>query len=207
MELRKINPIEVNKDVASLPCGVFGYSYGHSFANISKNYNNNFSRLIIEKRNPDDNEKHFFFEIRKYGPADIRLVGYVSDESQLSYNQNKGFSNNAIIVLPFSHKQFKNNMEIQLHNNPLSIQGRMIEDDDIRVIGILEITRFVPDEIKQNTKKVSISAPTNNKAGNTIFFLKKIAFHPTYSILFIAVITFLIYVMTGINLKDFLLSI
>ena len=152
MQLRLINTLEVNKEIKSLPDGVYGYSYGHTFSNVSENKENDFTRVKIEKRKLSQSERRYFFEVRKYSSDDIRLVGYVSDESQLVYGQDKGFSDKEIIIFPFTYESFKNCLEIQLYNEFLQIHERQVEDDELGIVSILEISKRVVDGIERKTE-------------------------------------------------------
>lgn len=205
MELRKINPIEVNKSVTSLPDGVFGYSYAYSlehYASLLNNPENDLSRLIIEKRNRDEDYKRYLFEIRKYSQTDIRLIGYISDEAQLAYTQKGGFYETEILVFPFVYNEFKNFLEIQLYNHSLKIENRKVEFDDI-AISILEISKFILTSVKQDIKSDKDKKQTKSPI-NIIDFVKKVLPHPIFLKLIIALFIFLFFIITGINLKDYL---
>ena len=203
MQLRLINTLEVNKEIKSLPDGVYGYSYGHTFSNVSENKENDFTRVKIEKRKLSQSERRYFFEVRKYSSDDIRLVGYVSDESQLVYGQDKGFSDKEIIIFPFTYESFKNCLEIQLYNEFLQIHERQVEDDELGIVSILEISKRVVDGIERKTELKDDKKKDVVHKNSSSSFIKQLILHPVYSMLVIAFIILGIYYLTGINLKDF----
>lgn len=142
MEIRLINNLEVNKEIHLLPNGVYGYIYGFSFSNIGRE--NDFTKLKFHKRQPDGFEKqNLFFEVRKLSSSDIKLIGYVSDEAQLTFAQQKEFPSTETLVLPHPYGIFKNQIEVQLFGTTLLIQEREIEDDRGQKISALEVRKCI----------------------------------------------------------------
>ncbi len=204
MSLRKINSLEVNKQIQHLPDSVYGYSYGHSFRSISKNSGNDFSKLVVQKRNPDESERRFFFEVRKYSATDVRLAGYISDETHLSYS-NVGLTENEIIVFPQEYQEYRNQIEIQLINNPLCISDRSIEFDDISALTILEVSKLLPQANTAEAKKLSSEKTTvQSKEISTQdgSFFKQILLHKYWSLLIVFFILLIVYKVFGVSPKD-----
>lgn len=151
MKLRRINQLEVNREISTLPDGVFGYSYAHSLKNISESKSKNFSELVLQKRQPNNSESRIFFEVKKYTLNDLKLVGYISDEGQLIYNK-KELTDSEIIVFPYPYNDFKNKIEIPLSRNLIVINSRSIQTDDNFDISILEIRKVFQKPVVKDTE-------------------------------------------------------
>ncbi len=151
MELRQVNYLEVNKKIGSLPDGVFGYIYAHSFRYFSDP-----SKLEIARTKLSPGEGRYLFRIEKISDREIRLVGYVNDESQLVINDKKNTNGREIILFPFAYKEFKNLVYIALNQNNLIINERNIEGDNGNPINVLEIKRIfknLQEKINKNYSK------------------------------------------------------
>jgi len=133
-QLRKIKPLEINKEIKLLPNGVFGYAYGW---HIAKNYKNPLE-MQFQKRLLSFSENRFFFRLEKIFENQIRIKIYVSDESELIVNDWQNNGGKEIIAFPIAYKEFKNPIYITL-NSELDIKDRHIEKNDGTEISILEI--------------------------------------------------------------------
>jgi hypothetical protein len=137
MKLRRVNYLEINKDLESLPDGVFGYLYAHNFEDFPFDpLKLKFNKSKLREFNPN-----FLFRVEKISDKEIRLFGYVNDESQLIINDGKNKSEKESIIFPISYKEFKNLVYISLIQNNLIINPREIETSSGESIHILEIKK------------------------------------------------------------------
>ncbi len=151
--MRAINPLEINKQLDHLPDEIFGYVYGWQISNLVAKDGLNLQSLKIPKSILSDMEKRLFFQIRKYSERDIRLVGYLSDEANLSINRNKGFSEEYVIVFPHLFNEFRNETEIKLDNS-IIVEERDVEYPNHGTITILEIKKRLIEKIEIATQSV-----------------------------------------------------
>jgi len=133
-QLREVKPLEINKDIKSLPNGVFGYVYSWHIAKYYKNP----LEIQFHKRSPSLSEARFYFRLEKISENQIRIKIYVSDESELTINDWQSNGSKEIIAFPFAYKEFKNPVYITL-NSELNIEHRSVEKDDGTEVCILEI--------------------------------------------------------------------
>ena len=110
-----------------------------------------------------------FFQIRKYSEHDIRLVGYLSDEANLSISRNKGFSEEPVIVFPHIFNEFKNETEIKL-DNCITVEARHVEYPNHTQITILEIKKRLikkAETVTQSVTDIDKNIPKSNITNET----------------------------------------
>lgn len=204
MTLRQINSFEVNKQIKHLPDNIYGYSYGFLFSSITRRPGKDFSELVFHKRNPSESERRLFFEVKKFSSLDVRLVGYISDETQLIYNQ-KGLNENEIIIFPYEYQNYKNQIEMQLIGSSITIVDRTIELDDVGELTILEVSR-IPVELAVNKANNPGTLSTSSEGGDKItekyVFVKQLLLQMNWSFLIVFIIILFLYKLFGLSPKD-----
>ncbi|MFC1663696.1 hypothetical protein ACFL0A_01035 [Patescibacteria group bacterium] len=181
-QLREVKPLEINKDIKSLPNGVFGYVYGWYIARKYKNP----LEMQFQKRSPSLSENRFFFRLEKISENQIRVKIYVSDESELVINDWQSHVDKEIIAFPFAYNEFKNPVYITL-NSELNIKKRDVEKDDGTEVSILEI-KLIKKLLDQKINKWKLLGPRTNKD-----FLGKLFWKFIIPVSVLVVATLLIY--------------
>jgi|GEM_PF-5060688 len=137
MELREVKPLELDKELRFLSDGIFGFTYGSHIARYCK------APLEIKfaMSKVDNINARFFFRVEKIAVDQIKLVGYVSEETELLLGNWKNVFEREIILMPFPCKGFNNLAKIDIDKN-LNINERTIVQDDGTKMAILDIKRI-----------------------------------------------------------------
>jgi len=160
MELKQINYLEVDKELRSLSDGIFGYI---PYFALDNSYSKDPLKLKISKRKLQKREETWNFLIEKISEKNIRIAGYVSDESQLRINGNKETGKKDFILFPTSYNEFKNLIYISLTQDELIIKGRKIQTEDGLDICILEIEIIKEQEQKKDRNLTEKKEPKEPK--------------------------------------------
>lgn len=123
--VRRVKGIEIGKKIGLLPDQISGFMY--TWRVVSAYNKKNLLDLKIDTSSVDGFGRGHYFEIIKYSESNIKVIGYISDESELIYAKNKGFSEEETIVFPFIYNEYKNKIEIDLGKNDLSMEDRSAE--------------------------------------------------------------------------------